>query len=259
MPNCASCRAELPEGSAFCSQCGARVSPADPLPPTDEAGHQPQEPQRGLMPMPAGNMRRGLRIAVILLLMLALLGGVGYGVKVSSDRAAAAAAAKTKLERDRAAAAKAKAELEKRTAELAKARSEASDVLKSVEKCESAVEAGVTLTDLQRMSTEARQDMLAFSRTPAADLLPDFTKKASAAADAYVLSCNLWMDSNKAAQTKYDAAFNRWTAGGYSGASPQIKDYQDDSKFQKAWSDAGDAIASARSVLKVETTAPTTY
>jgi len=123
----------------------------------------------------------------------------------------------------------------------------------SLEKCESAVSVGVTLDDLTALATTAQQDVQAFSRTDAANRMPEFTTAIAAAATSYQDSCRAWFDSNKAATKKYDAAVHKWIY--HNGKEPEIEDFRDDSEYQADWVAAGLSMEDARTAFKKNTAA----
>lgn len=167
-----------------------------------------------------------------------MLVGFGVNAKIQSDRAEVAAA---------------KEAAEEQAAALKAAKTAALNALTALEKCESAVQVGVTLNDLSDISTDAREEVLAFTRSNSAKLLPRFTKAITEASDAYMHSCNAWLADNEAVMAKYDDAVDKWFTIG-SGETPHPKDFKDDSEYQQLWSDAGTALDVARSALTEETT-----
>lgn len=172
-------------------------------------------------------------IALALICVLVVGGSdLYYYNKVQTEQRAAAAAA---------AAAAARA--------MARARTQASDVLTKVEECESAVTVGVSLEDLSEKASTAREAALAFSRSEDAKLLPDFTLDVLKAAQDYTDSCAAWFESNEAAQKKWEKAFDKWNALS-SKPSPKLADFKDDSKYQALWVQAQEDLAKARADLK---------
>jgi hypothetical protein len=241
--DCVSCGSVLPEGSTFCNVCGAAQATITP-------GERPQdsvEPPAASSPTtareaPSAAPRNGSSkwIALTLVALLLIAGGVGVAWKVSSDNAAAAEASARATK----AAATAKADA-----------AEASKVMTSVEKCESAVTVGVTLDDLTALATTAQQDVQAFSRTDAAQRMPEFEAAIAAAAQSYQDSCRHWFDANKAATKKYDAAVHTWIYG--NGKEPKsIDQFRDDSAYQADWTAATLSMEGARAAFKKDTAAP---
>lgn len=226
---CGACGADLAEGSRFCSACGA-ARQDDPPAAAESSGSS----------VPATtNETRGIgrkaTLIVVVVLVLALGSALGVTAKIRADR-------------EKAAAARAAVE---RAAELKRARGEALEVLAAVEKCESAVEVGVTLDDLSEMSTDAKQAVQAFKRSEASVLLPRFSKEVEKAADEYVESCRQWLSDNESAFDEYDEAVDRWADSG-AGDSPDLDDFQDDSEYQQSWVNAGVALDMARASLEDE-------
>lgn len=239
---CVSCGSVLPEGSTFCNVCGAPqaveaegASAQDAVVPTT-APSLTSAP--AVSPVGVRNGRARL-IAAALVVLLLIGGGAAVTWKVSSDNAAAAAAARARAAK-MAATARADA-------------AEASSVMTSLEKCESAVSVGVTLDDLTALATTAQQDVQAFSRTDAANRMPEFTTAIAAAATSYQDSCRAWFDSNKAATKKYDAAVHKWIY--HNGKEPEIEDFRDDSEYQADWVAAGLSMEDARTAFKKNTAA----
>jgi hypothetical protein len=182
----------------------------------------------------AGGTGRWKWIAVALVAVLIIGGGAGVAWKVSADKAAAIEAEAAKAAATRQADA-----------------AEASKVMTSVEKCESAVSVGVTLDDLTALATTAQQDVEAFNRTDTAARMPEFSTTIAAAATSYQDSCRAWFDSNKAATKKYEAAVHKWIYG--NGKEPKLESFQDDTAYQADWLIAGASMDSARTAFKKET------
>ncbi|MDO8987669.1 MAG: zinc ribbon domain-containing protein [Coriobacteriia bacterium] len=239
MATCSECGAEIADGSQFCNRCGAvqvEVPVVAPVvePAAQESDVSAEAPLARSSGSSGGGGRRALIIALVVFVVL-LATGVGVNAKVRSDRAEAARVAE-----------------EKHAAELESAKSAALVALTAVEKCESAVEVGVTLDDLSDMSTNAREEVLAFTRSDDSKLLPDFTKAIKVASDAYVDSASEWFADNETAMSKYNDAVDSWIESG-SGDSPELEDFKDDSAYQQSWSSAGTAVAAARATLAAET------
>lgn len=218
----------------------------EPVPVVAEARFEVEESPAS---QPSPHTRRPpirILIAIAVVVALGVGGVVAYQAKASSDRAAAAAAKAVRVRRRA-------ADQAKRRAEIAKAKQAASVALQAVEECESKVTAGLSLDEMQRISTEARVEVRSFARSDAAEILPTFTKCLSDAADDYVLSAGVWLEQNNTQKAKYDAAWAKWTAAGYSGRAPQIDDFKDDSKLQDQWSQASGHLSDARAALQRET------
>jgi hypothetical protein len=173
-------------------------------------------------------------VAAAIVIVLIVLIGAGVALKLTADRQAEEAAAETQR------------------LEMAAAKADAARVLASVEKCQSAVSVGVTLNDLSSLAATARQDVTTFERSSAAALMPGFTKAVAQATQAYLDSSRSWFEDNQRAKKEWDVAYDRWTKT-YRGTSPDLEDFQDDSKYQKLWSDADGYIQAARSAFALET------
>ena len=79
---CRFCGAALPEDAAYCPRCGKPISPEDPVPPGEKAGHsvQPGSPQKTRQPAPTGKptvspvpKKKGSTRGISLLLALILV------------------------------------------------------------------------------------------------------------------------------------------------------------------------------------------
>lgn len=231
---CISCGTGLGEGAAFCSVCGA--AQADAAATESSADTESQSSPDAATGADSTRRPAGVPIPAVVvgvvLILLVVVGAVGLTQKQSADRQAAEAAA---------AAARATVEKDKTIANAA---------LASVEKCESAVTTGVSLSDLQDLADTARGDMLVFARTDTAERMPRFTSNLEDAAQAYSDSCNAWMVSNKAAMKKYEVAVDKWVDG--KGRRPKLESYKDDTGYQAAWADAGASLDAARAAFATE-------
>lgn len=231
MTRCVECGNELDSGAKFCSACGAAQ-------PVSDVDTRSEAAASGEHVTPANvRDRRRTTMVITAILVLVLLGGLGFSMKVQADRKAAAVSA-----------------AKEKAAALSAAKAEASEALASVEKCESAVQVGVTLNDLSSMATEARSDVAAFNRSDSSKLLPRFSRSLTAASDAYVASCGQWFTDNESAMKRYEAATDAWIKSGV-GDSPDLDDFKDDSAYQQSWSDAGTALEDARTALTQATSA----
>ena len=107
MATCIACGADLLDGSAFCDQCGAAQTEPQHVatPPT-------AVPVESYPPPPIETEKRAGRwilawtIAIIVVGLLLLAGGIAYSQKLSADRRAALAAARAIADKDKSVATK---------------------------------------------------------------------------------------------------------------------------------------------------------
>lgn len=243
MAQCAFCGAELPDGSRYCNSCGRQQRDPNVLSPSVDTTSTLSEPphlsaQDGQDTPVARNWKSILTVLVIALLLAGIAGGAYVENQKAKRRAAERAAA---MDSARA----------KGAAAIETARKNGSLALADVEKCQSAVHVGVTLQELQGLSSKADASALQFARTGDGALLPNFSFALEKAASLYEDSCAEWLADNNAATAKWQAAYDAWDP--LSGEpAPKITAYKDDSKTQKSWDKASAALADARAKLETD-------